>query len=395
MVIAFEIALWVLAVSISIPMLTFVFEVLLSLPGSTKEDEKAERSDSRANFAVIVPAHNEEQEIGSTLAALKVEVDEPSCILVVADNCSDSTVEIAHAAGVSVLERHDDQNRGKGFALAAGVIALTENPPEIVVFVDADCRPDRGALTALNAQVIRSGRPAQAVNLLEPPGSDVRQAISWLAMTFKNMVRPRGLARLGGPCLLTGTGFALPWSLIEHVTRGTADIVEDMRLGIDLALAGDAPRRCPEARVVSPMAPSDASASTQRTRWEHGHLQTMLKQVPRLLIGFVTRRDPKLLLMALDLAVPPLSLLVMSWLVTLLISAVGLPWDIEGPVLWLLIAGVLLGIAVGGGWYRFARLEISPRLLLFIPVYLVWKIPIYTRFPFQRERSWIRTERVR
>ena len=40
-------------------------------------------------------------------------------------------------------------------------------------------------------------------------------AISALAFLVKNQVRPRGLARLGLPCLLTGTGMAFPWAVIR------------------------------------------------------------------------------------------------------------------------------------------------------------------------------------
>ncbi len=41
-------------------------------------------------------------------------------LVVVADNCSDATAEIARAMGATVIERHDETNKGKGYALDYG-----------------------------------------------------------------------------------------------------------------------------------------------------------------------------------------------------------------------------------------------------------------------------------
>ena len=53
---------------------------------------------------VLIPAHNEEVSLPSTIASLRVQSRSPERIIVVADNCTDSTVEIAHDAGVELYE---------------------------------------------------------------------------------------------------------------------------------------------------------------------------------------------------------------------------------------------------------------------------------------------------
>jgi hypothetical protein len=105
------------------------------------------------------------------------------------------------------------------------------------------------------------------------------------------------------------------------------------------------------------------------------------------------RYDSRLLLMALDLAVPPLSLLVMLWVGTLLLTLLGLPAGVTLPFVACCLLGGLLLSAVVAGWYRFARNVIPARQLLAIPLYLLWKIPIYLRFLRRRERTWVRTDR--
>src|SRR5213078_2248896 len=133
------------------------------------------------------------------------------------------------------------------------------------------------------------------------------------AVLLKNQIRPLGLHRLGFPCLLTGAGMAFPWAVLSAAELGTGNIVEDMKLGVDLALAGTAPRLSPEATLSGAAAPDRGSTLKQRTRWEHGHVQTMLTQAPRLLVGGLLKARPSLLALGLELAIPPLSLLFVSW----------------------------------------------------------------------------------
>src|SRR5262249_21057825 len=146
-----------------------------------------------------------------------------------------------------------------------------------------------GALNALVCQATATGRPAQGVYLIgtgrEP---DPRRRLSAFAVVLKNEIRPRGLDRLGPPCLLTGTGMAFPWKVIQAAHLGTGNIVEDMKLGADLALAGYPPRLCPAARLCGAAAPDRQATVKQRTRWEHGHVGTLLTQAPRLVLaGFM------------------------------------------------------------------------------------------------------------
>ena len=70
-------------------------------------------------------------------------------LIVVADNCSDDTRQIATDAGAEVISRDDAERRGKGFAMDFGVRHLTVDPPEVVIFVDADCLPDADSMSRI------------------------------------------------------------------------------------------------------------------------------------------------------------------------------------------------------------------------------------------------------
>ncbi|MEO1590948.1 MAG: glycosyltransferase, partial [Cyanobacteria bacterium J06632_22] len=219
-----------------------------------------------------------------------------------------------------------------------------------------------------------------------------RQLVSFLAIRVKNWVRPLGLQRLGQPCLLTGTGMAFPWAALQSVPLASGNLVEDMQLGLDLTLAGYPPLLCPEARVLGQQPHSAQAETTQRTRWEHGHLRT-LGLVPHLLWSGLRRRRLGLIALALDLSVPPLALLAMLWTatagLTMLFALISGLW---GPALISITAGGLFTMAVLIAWGGFAR-DISLMQLLAVPLYLLWKVPLYFKFVTSPQVSWIRTER--
>ncbi len=83
----------------------------------------------------IVPAYNEEKNIGNVLAVLK-ELTTFDKIVVVSDGSTDKTVEVASSYGVEVVEL--GENRGKGGALKAGLSSFNPASHDIILFLDAD-----------------------------------------------------------------------------------------------------------------------------------------------------------------------------------------------------------------------------------------------------------------
>jgi len=384
----------IVAIGVIIPITMFVVECLVAIiagPGKPIDEPQG----PRPSLAILVPAHDEEPVIAQTLQSLKPQLTDPDRLIVIADNCSDRTAEIAREEGAEVLEREDLERRGKGFALAFGVDHLRSDPPQIVIVVDADCDAHEGMVEGLARTAASRKRPTQAVYLLEsPPEPTPKDSISALAVQVKNRVRPIGMYRLGMPCLLDGAGMAFPWSSLQKVELATGNIVEDIQLGFDLALAGEYPLFCPHVRVTSRLPAQRDAATSQRTRWEHGHLQTLIANVPRLLFGGLTKRSIRLLGLALDLCIPPLSFLVLTWGAVLVFTSASALWtEWWGPTLMMVAAGGILLLAILGAWARYGRATCSARVLLSLPFYVLWKVPMYFAFFFKRQKQWIRTAR--
>ncbi|MEO1388035.1 MAG: glycosyltransferase family 2 protein [Cyanobacteria bacterium J06634_6] len=383
-----------LAMLLTVPTLVLAIETTAAsyLKRSQTNTETFQKDIS---IAVLVPAHNEAQGIAPVLDGILGQLRAQDQLIVVADNCTDETAAIARAMGATVLERHNLHERGKGYALDFGLKALSENPPDAVVIMDADCQVQSGSLPQLAAWAVHTGAPTQAVYLFETPDSPTSKAlISAFAIKVKNWVRPLGLSQLGLPSLLFGTGMAFPWHVLSSVNLASSHIVEDMKLSLDLAIAGY-PALLSRFVVVTGKLPQAASAATsQRTRWEHGHLQVIKKYAPRLLWESIKQRRIGLLALSLELIVPPLSLLVLLWVVAFIsVSIIGLIKAFWLPPLILGTAGGLLVYAIATAWFNFARNDLPLSRLLTAVGYVLWKIPLYFKFLVSPQSAWVRTER--
>ncbi len=346
--------------------------------------------------AVLMPAHNEAAGIGAVIAALRPELGAGDRLLVVADNCTDDTALVAQQAGAEVTVRDDAERRGKGYALDWGVRALAADPPDVVVVIDADCVVEPGSLQRLAVACALSARPTQATYLMELPACpSLKHRIAAFAWMFKTHFRALGFHRAGLPCPLMGTGMAFPWQVFRHAPLASGNTVEDLQLGIDLALVGLAPQYCPQAVVRSWFAASDAATNTQRTRWEQGHLMTLARQLPRLVRAMVVQRRWQLGAIAWDLSVPPLSFLLLAQFAVLLANL--LAWWLTGLALGLVLALVgsgLVATVVAVAWFALGRRVISARQLLGVPAYVLGKLPMYFQLLAGRQqREWVRTER--
>ena len=381
------------AIAVSLPAIVLGCECLLAiLP--LRRDRRAERGD-RPSLAVIVPAHNEQAGIAATLDAIQPQLTGEDRLIVVADNCDDATADVARQLSATVLERSDDQRRGKGYAIRYALEHLSSDPPEVIVCIDADCLPMPGCIERITRTASVAGQPMQAAYVMPPPeNASPGTCISSFAVLVKNYVRPRGLQRLRLPCLITGSGVAYPWQVLQQVPHPESHIVEDMDYSIDLALQGFPTQPCMEAVIESPLPDARDAARTQRTRWEHGHLSVILSQGPRLLAGAIRQRSLRLFALWLELIVPPLSLLIVLSVAASTILLVACAIAADATPIRFLASGIVIGVVgLAAAWWRYGRGVLPPRMLVRVPQYVLSKLAIYTKFISAPEQSWVRTAR--
>jgi cellulose synthase/poly-beta-1,6-N-acetylglucosamine synthase-like glycosyltransferase len=381
---------------IAVPTTIFFLEIFVATLISQRARGSPSLNMPRPRIGVLVPAHNESHNLLPTIADIKGQLSPGDRLLVVADNCSDDTAAIASAAGAEIVERNDMTKLGKGFALDWGIRHLGADPPSIIVIIDADCRLSAAALDQLAFATSAAGRPAQALNLMTAPaGSSINYQVAEFAWRVKNWVRPLGLHLLRLPCQLVGTGMSFPWKIIRSRNLATGDLVEDLKLGLDLAAAGHPPLFCPAAIVKSAFPPTLKGATSQRERWEHGHVGLSFGQTPGLIGRALLSGNVNLLALALDIAVPPLTLL--AFLNALALLATSLAVFFGSTPLGLYASAVSFSaflIAVLLAWVTHGRDVLPARSLPLVGSYIFAKLGLYLRLLWYGPISrWTRTDR--
>jgi cellulose synthase/poly-beta-1,6-N-acetylglucosamine synthase-like glycosyltransferase len=380
-----------LAIPVTVLVVEIVAAILLPSNNPASEPEHIRR-----RIAVLVPAHNESAGLRPTITDIKPQLRSGDRLLVVADNCSDDTAAVAAAAGAEVIERNDLSRIGKGYALDWGVRYLSADAPTIVVVIDADCRVAASSIDRLARVCALTGRPVQGLDLMTAPEKSlINYQVAEFAWRLKNWVRPLGLRALRLPCQLMGTGMAFPWNLISSINLASSEIVEDLKIGLELALAGSPPVFCSAALVTSQFPSSGEASTAQRQRWEQGHMRMILKAAPRFIWLALVRRNFSLLALVLDLAVPPLTLLGLLTIVTFAIDGTAFLVGFSPAALIVStysLAALLVTVFLS--WLRFGRDVLPPTAFLAVVHFTFGKFSLYRRMMSRGgPLHWIRTDR--
>jgi cellulose synthase/poly-beta-1,6-N-acetylglucosamine synthase-like glycosyltransferase len=382
------------AVILCVPVAVLAAEIFTAAILRGRSECEGSPHGDRPRIAVLIPAHDEGEGLLPTIANVKAQLQPGDRLLVVADNCTDNTASLARASGAQVVERCDPERVGKGYALEWGLQHLRRDPPEILIIIDADCRLSAGAIDQLALSCGATGRPAQAIYHMGPSvDSAAQQRVAQFAWLVKTYVRPTGLAMLGLPCPLMGTGMAFPWAAISSARLVSESLVEDVELGLELAANGTPPRLCSHTYVESSFPTSDTGRLSQRRRWEVGSLHTLTWRAPIFLWKALLDRNLPLLVLALDALVPPLVILA-TILVAFLLVAVGaaIAGIATAPLLIISVGLTLFALALGLAWAVYARHVLRLRDVGPLFTYVMQKFRIYRSLTGQ-DPEWTRTDR--
>jgi cellulose synthase/poly-beta-1,6-N-acetylglucosamine synthase-like glycosyltransferase len=237
---------------------------------------------------VLVPAHNEEASLPATLASLRSQTRPPERVIVVADNCTDTTVALAEAAGVEVVESIENRQKKAGAlnqVLADLLPALGDN--DVVMVMDADTRLSEEFLSVA-VRHFTDDRALMAVGGLfhgEHGHGLIGQLQRNEYVRYEREVR----RRRGRVFVLTGTASLFRSRALRTVaeSRGhaipgtngrvydTAALTEDNELTIAIKSLGGlmvSPREC---TVVTELMPTWRTLWAQRLRWQRGALENL------------------------------------------------------------------------------------------------------------------------
>lgn len=347
-------------------------------------------------FDIVVPAHNEEKVIAQTVQSL-LAIQWPAAkrrVLVVADNCKDTTAQVARDAGATVLERTSQTERGKGYALAfAFEKSRQDGLAQAVVVVDADTLVTPNLLRAFADRLALGAHAMQAHYGVSNPFAAWRTTLMAIALGMFHKVRGRGREALRTSAGLRGNGMCFTHALLQQVPHDAFSVVEDLEYGIRLGRAGHRVWYVDEADVRGEMVTSEAASRSQRVRWESGRKVMVRQQGFALLRDGLKQKNRVLVDLAFDLLVPPLSYVALGS-VAVLIGGLVLFW--LGGTGATLSAGAAcvswVALYVLRGWSVSQTGVRGLFALVTAPLYVFWKVALMRR---QRAAptEWVRTTR--
>lgn len=239
-------------------------------------------------LVVCVPAHNEETQIAATIESLLGQTRPPDDILVICDNCTDSTATIASRYPVRVMETVGNRYKKAG-ALNQALATLRNeiSADDVVLVMDADSVLAANFLEHAIARLALRDVAAVGGTFTGQPGGGI-------VGTFQRNEYARyarDVGRLKGKVLvLTGTATVFRFGVLEEVRRARADgvlpggtdqvydtrvLTEDNELTLALLHLGHSivsPRQC---RLTTEVMPSWGELAKQRLRWKRGALENL------------------------------------------------------------------------------------------------------------------------
>ena len=389
-----EVGLGIVVAILWLPLLSELLSVFKrNRAGSTPGVSSAEVP----RLLFLVPAHDEELLIAGCVRSL-VGMNYPrgkTRIIVIADNCSDQTAEIARTEGAEALIRVDRDAPGKPRALAWALDQIELRDWDACVIVDADSTVAPGFATG--------------VAKLAPLNDIAFQSNIGMLNEFENWLTRLGgvLARCryevtyplkqsaGLNCPINGNGMGFGTNLLIRDGWRAFSITEDSEQYAVYTEAGVPIRHASEADLFAQEPRSLDQGVTQRRRWLAGRIRIIRDWAVRLVVSPRISWHQKLdAFVELGLASPVLHLLVAALVVVA--ALVG----IRGTTGWwiaALAAASLTGLAIST-IVVIARHPQPWRTLssfVLLPVYAVWRLVVLVRtIVTLRDTTWRRTART-
>ncbi|WP_409485306.1 glycosyltransferase family 2 protein [Arsenicicoccus dermatophilus] len=299
---------------------TFVptpFDVLGLEPAGAATPNPLPPEPAYGRVHVLVPAHDEEAGIAQTLQALREQTYQPWSVTVIADNCSDRTVEIARGMGVTVVETVGNTDKKAGaLNQVLDTLLPTLGESDLIFVQDADSALERHFLANAARYLTRHdhlgavGGTFRAQPALQrertrrrEPSTERWQRQAWnLNSRFLRHLQDneyaryaRDVRRLDGKCLVvTGTAAMFRATMLQDLSRARLDgrlpagdgkggiydprvLTEDNELSFAIMHLGYELLAPPNCLLTTEAMPTWRELWQQRLRWKRGAVENCVQ----------------------------------------------------------------------------------------------------------------------
>ncbi len=344
-------------------------------------------------FIVLVPAHNEEILIGKTVDSLK-SINYPKKywdLIVIADNCNDNTARIVRDNQVKCIERGDEDNKGKGYAINWALQEIDLSPYDALLLLDADSLVSTQILAELN-QDINEGR-----NIIQGNHGVIRRPNDWLVdlaylsdiIQFK--VHYQGRTNLNLPVKMIGSAMCFTMDIINKYGWKSFSLTEDFEQFLKYVMNNEIVYFNIDAVANSYQPPDLKNAKSQRLRWIKGEVDLILQYLPKLFIKGIFRLNWKKIDIVIESLLPSFSIhlfFIMSMLpIVMLFNKFYLfIWHLS--IILLFIIYIMWGLKSSN-----IKVSVYTKTILLSPVYISWKMLVSLLSFSNTKKKWVRTTR--
>ncbi len=279
-----------------------VLYTFVGLTGNFFDRFRKKKADAPVKYnrlAVLIAARNESGVIGQLLDTVNGQTypKEMLSAIVIADNCTDDTAEVARAHGAYVIERFNKSQIGKGYALSYAFQHIKETFGEryfdAYIVVDADNLLENNYVEEMNKTFNQGYRALTSYRNSKNYGTNWITAGYSLWFLREARLLNNSRMRLHTSCAISGTGWLVSSEVIAE--RGGWDyhtLTEDLEFTTDTILRGETIGYCGTAVLYDEQPETFAQSWRQRLRWSKGFLQIAAKYGKRMIQGIFTGKTP-------------------------------------------------------------------------------------------------------
>ncbi|WP_138429419.1 glycosyltransferase family 2 protein [Fodinibius saliphilus] len=354
----------------------FLFSIF-ALKANKKDDFSTTR---QRKFAIMLTGHNLESIITRSLYSLSGLVYPQSLydLIVIADNCTDNTVEVSERLGARVLHRKEGTPESREYMIKWGLQQLNNIALEYdaVVFIDAGSLISGNYLEVMNYYLEQGSLVIQSNYQLLPKKQSRFAEIVRIEFLLKNFVRPLGRKALGLETVLRGSGMCFSTRLLEQIpwkARSRNDVSD---YGLEIQLSDILIEFAPEASVSVEFEPESREQFARVLKSIYKPYSGIFKWGPKLWGATFQKGNIRFLELFIDLIMPR-SVTLIVFPVTLMIVSILL-WEIGwSPMSVILVWMILAGLGMLQLYIGLTAADLSHRLYwtaMYVPKNLITKI---------------------
>ena len=273
--------------------------IVIALIGDKKKKLDTYEAKKLHKFAFIIAARNEQAVIGNLINSIKQQnyPAELIDVIVVADNCTDDTAQIAREHGAICYERFNNMLVGKGYALDYCFNKIVEQFGDYTAYdgyfiFDADNVIDKNYVKEMNKVFDRG------YNVITSYRNSKNYDTNWITSGYslwfireaKYLNNPRMMLKTS--CAVSGTGFLVNSSIIKKNNGWKFNLLtEDIQFSVVNILEGEKIGYCESAMFYDEQPTTFKQSWNQRMRWSKGFYHVMFRYGRELIAMMFKKRE--------------------------------------------------------------------------------------------------------